>query len=141
MTDLDHSPSLTALRPLPSDEEAGSALQELQTLLPGRVLLPAHEGWDLARLGWVVSVDQHPIAVVTVHTPDDVVVAVGCAARHGLSVSTQPVGHGATTALSGPSCCAPARSRTSPSTSSVVSPAWAPGSSGAPCSPRWSRPG
>ena len=29
------------------------------------------------------------------------VVAVGCAARHGLSVSTQPVGHGATTALTG----------------------------------------
>ena len=47
----------------------GPALDELQTLLPGRVLLPAHEGWDLARLGWSVNVDQHPIAVVTVHTP------------------------------------------------------------------------
>ena len=29
------------------------------------------------------------------------VAAITCAARHGLSVSTQPVGHGATTALSG----------------------------------------
>ena len=101
MTDLDSRSPLAALRPLPSHEDVGPALDELQTLLPGRVLLPAHEGWDLARLGWSVNVDQHPIAVVTVHTPDDVVVAVGCAARHGLSVSTQPVGHGATTALTG----------------------------------------
>ena len=101
MTDLDSRSPLAALRPLPSHEDVGSALDELQTLLPGRVMLPAHEGWDLARLGWSVNVDQHPIAVVTVHTADDVVVAVGCAARHGLSVSTQPVGHGATTALTG----------------------------------------
>ncbi|MBD3925686.1 FAD-binding oxidoreductase [Nocardioides cavernae] len=101
MTDLDNSPSLAALRPQSSQEDAGSALHELQTLLPGRVLLPEHEGWNLARLGWAVNVDQHPIAVVTVHGPEDVVVAVGCAARHGLSVSTQPVGHGATTALTG----------------------------------------
>ena len=101
MTDLDSRSPLAALRPLPSHEDVGPALDELQTLLPGRVLLPAHEGWDLARLGWSVNVDQHPIAVVTVHTADDVVVAVGCAARHGLSVSTQPVGHGATTALTG----------------------------------------
>ncbi len=32
---------------------------------------------------------------------EDVIATVLCAARHGLSVSTQPVGHGATTALNG----------------------------------------
>jgi hypothetical protein len=100
MTDLDSSLSL-ADQPLPTHEDPGSALHELHTLLPGRVLRPADPGWDLARRGWVVNVDQHPIAVVTVHDPDDVVAVVRCAARHGLSVSTQPVGHGATTALTG----------------------------------------
>ena len=64
-------------------------------------LLPESPGWHRARLGWTVNVDQHPIAVVTVQDAEDVVAAVTCAARHGLSVSAQPVGHGATTALTG----------------------------------------
>lgn len=91
MTELDVAPSTTT----------HPALRELQGLLPGRVLLPTDPGWDLARRGWTVNVEQHPLAVVAVHEPDDVVVAVGCAARHGLSVSAQPVGHGATPALTG----------------------------------------
>jgi hypothetical protein len=101
MTDLDLSPSFTAPLPSPVHGDPSSALRELTTLLPGRVLLPESPGWDRARLGWSVNVDQHPIAVVSVHDPDDVVAVVSCAARHGLSVSTQPVGHGATTALTG----------------------------------------
>ena len=100
MTDLETSPSPTA-PPLLVPGDPAPALSELRALLPGRVLLPEDAGWDRARLGWTVSVDQHPIAVVTVHEPDDVVAAVTCASRHGLSVSTQPVGHGATTALNG----------------------------------------
>jgi hypothetical protein len=97
MTDLDTSPSFSPA-PLLS-AHADPALQELLELLPGRVLLPSDRAWDRARRGWAVNVDQHPVAVVTVQDPDDVVAAVTCAARHGLSVSTQPVGHGATTAL------------------------------------------
>lgn len=100
MTDLDLAPSPTA-GTLPATDDTGAAVRELLTLLPGRVLLPESPDWDRARLGWTVNVDQHPIAVVTVHDPEDVVAAVRCAVRHGLSVSVQPVGHGATTALSG----------------------------------------
>ncbi len=97
MTDLDTSPSPT----LTTHHDPSDALRGLQALLPGRVLLPESPGWGRARLGWTLSVDQHPAAVVTVQDPEDVVATVTYAARHGLSVSTQPVGHGATTALTG----------------------------------------
>jgi FAD/FMN-containing dehydrogenase len=100
MTDLDTSPPLT-LHTLPTQDDPVTALHELDAFLPGRVLLPGSPGWDRARLGWTLNVDQHPAAVVTVQDADDVVAAVTCAARHGLSVSVQPVGHGATTALTG----------------------------------------
>lgn len=101
MTDVDNPPLLADPPSPPGQGGPGPALHELRTLLPGRVLLPTDSGWEPARRPWTVNVDQQPIAVVTVRDPDDVVVAVRCAARHGLSVSTQPVGHGATTALSG----------------------------------------
>jgi FAD/FMN-containing dehydrogenase len=97
MTDLDLSPSPTA----PTPDGGPSALRELAALLPGRVLLPGSPGWDRARLGWALGVDQHPAAVVTVQDCEDVVTAVRWSAQHGFSVSAQPVGHGATTALSG----------------------------------------
>lgn len=101
MTDLGVAPSLTTAQSAPVHDDSGPALHELQALLPGRVLLPTHPEWDRARRGWAVNVDQHPIAVVSVHDPDDVVLAVSYAASHGLSVSAQPVGHGATTAVTG----------------------------------------
>ena len=101
MTDLDTSPAMTTPSSVLAPGDTGTALRELADLLPDRVVLPGSPGWDRARLGWTVSVDQHPIAVVTVQDCEDVVTAVTWAARHGLSVSTQPVGHGATTALTG----------------------------------------
>ena len=101
MTDLDASPTLTTPPSPPLHGDPTSALGELVALLPDRVLLPEDPGWDRARLGWSLNVDQHPIAVVTVRDCEDVVTTVTWAAQHGLSVSAQPVGHGATTALSG----------------------------------------
>ena len=77
------------------------ALDELLAVLPGQVARPGDDGWDLTRLGWTRSVDQQPFAVVTVHDEEDVVAAVTWAARHGRSVSVQPLGHGATTAVDG----------------------------------------
>jgi hypothetical protein len=97
MTQLDTSQSRT----LPTQDDLDAALHELQAVLPGQVLLPGSPGWEQARLGWTVNVQQHPLAVVTVRDPEDVVAVVLSAARHGLSVSTQPVGHGATSALTG----------------------------------------
>lgn len=101
MTDLDASPSLTTPPSPAVNGDPTSALRDLVALLPDRVLLPENPGWDRARLGWSLNVDQHPIAVVTVRDCEDVVTTVTWAAQHGLSVSAQPVGHGATTALSG----------------------------------------
>lgn len=77
------------------------ALRELRAVLPGQVALPGDDGWNETRLGWTRSVDQRPLAVVTARNEDDVVAAVSWARRHGLSVSTQPYGHGATTAVGG----------------------------------------
>ena len=75
------------------------ALAELAATLPGEVVTPGDPGWQAAAAPWVLSVDQRPHAVVTVADEEDVVATVRWAARHGLPVSAQPVGHGATTAL------------------------------------------
>ncbi len=76
-------------------------LDELAGLLPGQVRRPGDTDWDSCRSGWVTSVDQHPLAVVTVSDPTDVVTVVRWAGRHRRSVSVQPVGHGATDAVNG----------------------------------------
>jgi hypothetical protein len=110
MTDLVNrpvttTPTLTALptqaRRTAVEPDPAAAVAALKTLLPGQVVGPDDEAWEAARLGWVVNVDQRPAAVVTVREVEDVVAAVTCAARHGLTVSVQPVGHGATEALTG----------------------------------------
>lgn len=75
------------------------AISELSALLPGQVTVPGDSAWDEARLAWTRSVDQRPFAVVQVREAEDVAAAVRCAIRHGLSVAAQPVGHGATTAI------------------------------------------
>lgn len=92
---------LTAQRSARRSAPPSAALVELRHLLPGRVVGPDDEQWEQARLGWVVNVDQRPAAVVAVRDVADVVTAVRCASRYGLSVSVQPVGHGATEALNG----------------------------------------
>ena len=81
--------------------DTSEAITELAALLPGQVVAPDHPNWADLSSGWVLSVDQRPRAVVTVTDEEDVVATVRCAARHGLSVSAQPVGHGATKALDG----------------------------------------
>lgn len=80
---------------------AGGPLCELAAMLPGQVLVPGDPGWEEARRGWVLNVDQQPRAVVTVLDEEDVVAVVRWAARSTMSVSVQPVGHGATTAVDG----------------------------------------
>lgn len=84
---------------LPPQRGASDALAELAATLPGEVMTPDDAGWEQARTGWVLSVDQRPAAVVTVADEEDVVAVVRWAGRHGFAVSAQPVGHGATTAL------------------------------------------
>jgi hypothetical protein len=73
----------------------------LVAALPGKVVLPGDASWDVDRLGWLLSVDQQPSAVVLCTDPDDVVTAVRFAATHGCAVAAQPIGHGATVAVNG----------------------------------------
>lgn len=75
------------------------ALTELAATLPGEVVTPGDPGWQETAVPWVLSIDQRPHAVVTVADEEDVVATVRWAARHGITVAAQPVGHGATTAL------------------------------------------
>jgi len=69
--------------------------------LPGQVTLPADPNYDADRHGFAVAVDQRPLAVVHVQDAQDVVTAVRYAIEHGMTVSAQPVGHGATLATNG----------------------------------------
>ena len=107
MTDVVNTPTTLApslpaqARRTPVMPDPAAALADLRALLPGQVVGPDDAGWVPARTGWVVNVPQEPAAVVAVRDVEDVVTAVTCAARHGLSVSAQPVGHGATEALTG----------------------------------------
>jgi FAD/FMN-containing dehydrogenase len=67
----------------------------------GRIVTAADTEWDVERFGWDLHVDQRPLAVVHVTGVDDIVAAVRFAKRNGMSVTAQPVGHGATTAVDG----------------------------------------
>ena len=70
-------------------------------LLPGQVTGPTTPPGSAPGSAGSSTSPQNPAAVVAVRDVEDVVAAVTCAARHGLSVSAQPVGHGATEALTG----------------------------------------
>jgi FAD/FMN-containing dehydrogenase len=86
----------------PTTEVSSSILvSDLRRWVPGHVVGPADAGWDLARRAWNLHVDQHPAAVVEVGSVAAVTAAVRVAAEHGMAVSAQPRGHGATGALDG----------------------------------------
>jgi hypothetical protein len=77
------------------------AVDELATLLPGQVFDARHPDWAQLSSAWTLQVAQQPRAVVAATDEEDVVATVQWARRHRLTVSAQPVGHGATTALNG----------------------------------------
>jgi FAD/FMN-containing dehydrogenase len=56
----------------------------------GRVVLPDDAGWDEARQGWNLAVDQRPAAVVEAAGAEDVQAVL----RSGLRVAPQSTGHG-----------------------------------------------
>ncbi|WP_100444488.1 FAD-binding oxidoreductase [Glycomyces xiaoerkulensis] len=81
--------------------ENRESLANLHEVVRGRVLLPSEEGFDLARRPWNVAVEQQVRAVVEAADEHDVAALVDYASRAGLSISTQPNGHGATGSASG----------------------------------------
>ncbi|MFC4113129.1 FAD-binding oxidoreductase [Nonomuraea zeae] len=76
-------------------------LNELRTLVRGRVLLPGDDGFDQARRPWNLAVEQSVPAVVEAADAADVATLVRYARPRGLKVSAQPSGHGATGDLDG----------------------------------------
>ncbi|GGV09904.1 oxidoreductase [Actinomadura cremea] len=62
----------------------------------GRVLLPGDPGFDEARRPWNLAVEQPVAAVVEAADAADVAALVRHARASGLTVTTQPSGHGAT---------------------------------------------
>ncbi|RSN10710.1 FAD-linked oxidase [Nonomuraea sp. WAC 01424] len=70
-------------------------MNELRNVTTGPVLLPGDDGFDAARRPWNLSVDQPVRAVVEAADADDVAAVIGYARRHGLAVTAQPGGHGA----------------------------------------------
>jgi len=76
-------------------------LNDLRTLLRGRILLPRDAPFEQARRPWNLDIDQFVPAVVEAADADDVAALVRFARARGLKVSAQPSGHGATGDLDG----------------------------------------
>jgi len=67
-----------------------------QLKIAGRVLQPGQPGYAELATPWNVAVRNEPIAVVEAVSAADVAAAVRFACAHGLEVSVQATGHGAT---------------------------------------------
>lgn len=65
----------------------------LRALAGGRVQLPGDPGYDGARRGFQLAVDQHPAAVAHPETAAEVAAAVRVAAERGLRVAVWSTGH------------------------------------------------
>lgn len=78
-----------------------SILDELRAAVQGRVWLPASTEFDEVHRPWNRAIDQGVLAVVEAADPDDISSLVRCARGKGLSIATQPSGHGATGRASG----------------------------------------
>lgn len=80
-----------------ADTAAGADTAAFRAALRGELLLPGDPGWDAARRGWQLLVDQRPAAIVVARDVDDIVAAVAWARAQGLRVAPQSTGHAAGT--------------------------------------------
>ena len=80
----------------PADFTSADLRQTLKTTLRGRVWTPDHTDFDGVRAPWNRAIEQPALAVVEAADVADVVALVGIASRHGIGISVQPSGHGAT---------------------------------------------
>jgi FAD/FMN-containing dehydrogenase len=78
-------------------------LDALRSTVSGQIVAPGDEGWDAARAGWNLAVDQRPALVAVPESVEDVRALVTYAAGNGLRVAMQGTGHnaGAVGALDG----------------------------------------
>jgi FAD/FMN-containing dehydrogenase len=68
-------------------------VEALRSLAGGRVQLPGDPGYDAARHGFALAVDQHPAAVAHPRTAGEIATAVRVAADQGLRVAVWSTGH------------------------------------------------
>ncbi|WP_030174495.1 FAD-binding oxidoreductase [Spirillospora albida] len=71
-------------------------MNTLRSAVRGQVLLPGDPGFDTARRPWNLAIEQPVAAVVEAADADDVAALVRYARSAGLTIATQPSGHGAT---------------------------------------------
>ena len=69
-------------------------LEQLQGEVKGAVILRHDAGYDAARRGWNLTVDQRPALIVAAREAGDVVAAVRYARHTGLGIAVQSTGHG-----------------------------------------------
>lgn len=79
----------------PPFRPTATALDQLRQQVAGTLHTPTSESWHVARMPWLVNVDQNPVAVLEVASRDDIVTAVRWALAHGVKIAVQPNGHGA----------------------------------------------
>jgi FAD/FMN-containing dehydrogenase len=78
---------MTAIHPTTS-------LDQLRSRITGDVITPDDPGYDAARTGFNLVVDQRPTLIVVPVNTDDVVQAVRYARDSGLGIAIQATGHG-----------------------------------------------
>jgi FAD/FMN-containing dehydrogenase len=76
-------------------------LEELRTVLAGKVITPEDADYDTARIQWNNDIDRRPVAIARCLSPTDVAAALSFAREHGLEVSVRGGGH----AFSGSGVC------------------------------------
>lgn len=73
-----------------------STLDQLRGAVRGRVWLPGDAEFDEVRRPWNLAIEQGPCAVVEAADADDIAALLRFASAHGVPVTAQPSGHGAT---------------------------------------------
>ena len=77
------------------------AIEDFRARFSGAVITVNDDGYDRARTGWNLAVDQHPALIAVAATTADLATAVRFARRNGLKVAIQATGHGTAKAANG----------------------------------------
>jgi FAD/FMN-containing dehydrogenase len=78
-----------------SDAIVSRHLEALRAAVTGEVFLPGEDGYDQARRGWNLAVDQRPALVVLAESAADVARAVRFARSREMRIAPLSTGHGA----------------------------------------------
>src|SRR5687768_5253991 len=74
-------------------DPARDDISALRDLCGGAVALPGDDGYDAARQGWNLAVDQRPAAIAYPVDADEIADVIHCARVAGLRVAPQATGH------------------------------------------------